>query len=49
MVCLRWDTRAVPGSILVPSGALTMDARNSRVEAVGVLDGRIAAVGSAAE
>jgi len=39
----------VPGAVLLPSTVLTMDPRNSRAEAVGVLDGRIAAVGSAAE
>ena len=39
----------MPGAVLLPSTVLTMDARNSRAEAVGVLDGRIAAVGSAAE
>src|SRR5437763_6771793 len=44
-----WDDLAMPGTVLVPSTVLTMDARNSRADAVGVLDGRIAAVGSTAE
>src|SRR5436190_4691161 len=39
----------MPGTVLVPSTVLTMDARNSQAEAVGVLDGRIAAVGSAGD
>lgn len=39
----------MPGTVLLPSTVLTMGERSSRAEAVGVLDGRIAAVGSAAE